>query len=51
MGSRILVADGSLSLKVVEIRATSVMAEILNNAAFGDKKNMNLPGVSFSSPF
>jgi hypothetical protein len=30
---------------VVEIKEASVMAEVLNNASFGDKKNMNLPGA------
>lgn len=42
-GSTILVADGSLSLKVKECRNKSVIAEVLNNASIGDNKNMNLP--------
>jgi len=45
-----LVADGSLLLEVVEIRETSVMARIMNNATIGDKKNMNLPGVIVDLP-
>jgi pyruvate kinase len=44
VGGKILVADGSLTLQVTEIRESSVIATILNNATFGDKKNMNLPG-------
>lgn len=43
-GSKILVADGSLMLEVQECRETSVIAKIMNNAALGDRKNMNLPG-------
>lgn len=50
VGSRILVADGSLSLEVTEIRETSVMATILNNSTFGDMKNMNLPGAIVDLP-
>lgn len=42
-GSTILVADGSLSLKVKECHSNSVIAEVMNNASFGDNKNMNLP--------
>ena len=49
-GSRILVADGSLLLQVKEVLASSVKAEVLNNASFGDKKNMNLPGAIVDLP-
>jgi pyruvate kinase len=35
VGSKMLVADGSLSLEVTEIKATSVMCRVLNNATFG----------------
>jgi pyruvate kinase len=50
VGSMILVADGSLSLEVVEIKETSIMAKIMNNASLGDKKNMNLPGAIVDLP-
>lgn len=50
VGGSILVADGSMSLKIVEIKETSVMAEVLNNATFGDHKNMNLPGAIVDLP-
>jgi pyruvate kinase len=50
VGSPILVADGSLSLRVTEIREKSVMATVLNTASFGDKKNMNLPGAVVDLP-
>ncbi|RYH14562.1 pyruvate kinase [archaeon] len=49
-GKKILVADGSLSLLVLECRETSVMCEVLNNASFGDNKNMNLPGGNVDLP-
>lgn len=49
-GSRILCADGALSLTVVECKEKSVIARIMNNASFGDKKNMNLPGAVVDLP-
>jgi len=50
VGGKILVADGSLMLEVLEIKSTSVIAKILNNASIGDKKNMNLPGAIVDLP-
>jgi len=50
VGSPILVADGSLSLRVTEVRTRSVVAVVLNNATIGDKKNMNLPGAIVDLP-
>lgn len=49
-GGKILVADGSMVLKVTEVREKSVMAEVLNSASFGDQKNMNLPGAHVDLP-
>jgi pyruvate kinase len=50
VGGRILVADGQLTFKVLELRENSVIAEAMNNAAFGDHKNMNLPGCIVDLP-
>lgn len=50
VGSKMLVADGALSLEVVEVMGMSVRARVLNNAIFGDKKNMNLPGAVVDLP-
>jgi len=50
VGGKILVADGSLLLEVTELKETSVMARVLNNASLGDKKNMNLPGCIVDLP-
>lgn len=50
VGSKILVADGALMLKVTEVKEDSVLAEVLNNAAFGNTKNMNLPGAVVDLP-
>ena len=37
-------------LEVTEIKATSVIALVLNNCGLGDKKNMNLPGCIVDLP-
>jgi pyruvate kinase len=50
VGARILVADGAMVLRVKEILESSVIAEVLNNASFGDHKNMNLPGAVVDLP-
>ena len=51
-GQPILVADGSLVLTVVSINADAgeVTCKIENNAAIGERKNMNLPGVKVELP-
>eukprot|EP01039_Chlorochromonas_danica_P004906 gene4906-5381_t len=50
VGGKILVADGSMVLRVTAVKETSVMAEVLNTASFGDTKNMNLPGAHVDLP-
>jgi len=49
-GSMILIADGSLVLKVTECLKESVMCEIQNNQSIGERKNMNLPNVKVDLP-
>mmetsp|Transcript_21205 Transcript_21205/g.31442 ORF Transcript_21205/g.31442 Transcript_21205/m.31442 type:complete len:510 (-) Transcript_21205:96-1625(-) len=51
-GQQILVADGSLVLTVLECRpgAGEVSCRVENNAALGERKNMNLPGVVVDLP-
>jgi len=50
VGNKILVADGSLTLQVTEIKDNSVIATVLNNCSMGEKKNMNLPGCVVDLP-
>jgi len=50
VGNKILVADGSLTLQVTEIKENSVIATVLNNCSMGEKKNMNLPGCVVDLP-
>ena len=52
VGQEILVADGSLVLKVLscDVATKEVTCEVLNNCSLGERKNMNLPGVKVSLP-
>jgi len=52
VGSNILAADGSITLKVLSCDPASgtVQCRSENNAKLGEKKNMNLPGVVVDLP-
>ncbi|GBG27457.1 Pyruvate kinase [Hondaea fermentalgiana] len=50
VGGLILIADGSIQTRVEEIRETSVMVRVENDAILEERKNMNLPGVSIRLP-
>jgi pyruvate kinase len=50
VGSMILCADGSLSLKVKALGDDHVITEVQNNIMLGERKNMNLPGVKVDLP-
>lgn len=50
VGGSILCADGSLVLKVTEIKEKSVLTEVQNHCIIGERKNMNLPGCEVNLP-
>lgn len=50
VGITILLADGSLSAQVMEIKEESIIVKILNKAKIGPRKNMNLPGCIVHLP-
>lgn len=50
VGGKILVADGSVVLEVLEVMSTSVRVRVLNTATFGERKNVNLPGAVIDLP-
>jgi len=49
-GNTILMADGSLSVKVKEVGEDWVMTEVMNDCKLGERKNCNLPGVKVELP-
>lgn len=50
LGGKIFIADGSLTVIVTAISETSIMVRCENDFRLGEKKNMNLPGVSVNLP-
>lgn len=50
-GSRILIDDGLIEMKVREVSGTDIICEVLNDGAVSDKKGINVPGVVLSMPY
>jgi pyruvate kinase len=50
IGKLILIADGIICAKVIEIKKNSIIVQILSNAILGEKKNMNLCGCKINLP-
>ena len=50
VGDTVLVDDGLIGMKVINVTATEVICEVLNNGDLGEKKGVNLPGVSIGLP-
>ncbi len=49
-GSRILLSDGLIELRVVQIKGDDVVCEIINGGMLGEKKGINLPGIPVKVP-
>ncbi len=49
-GDQILLSDGLIELRVLELRGADVVTEIINGGLLGEKKGINLPGVSIKVP-
>ena len=50
-GMRILIADGSISIEVLDILSeTELRGRVLNTKKLGERKNCNLPGVKVDIP-
>jgi pyruvate kinase len=49
-GDQILLSDGLIELRVVEIAGVDVVTEIVNGGMLGEKKGINLPGVAIKVP-
>ena len=49
-GSRILLSDGLIELRVVDIHGEDVVCEIVNGGVLGEKKGINLPGIPVNVP-
>jgi pyruvate kinase len=49
-GDRILIDDGLVELKVIDVNPTDIKCEVLNDGPIKDYKGVNVPGVSINLP-
>jgi pyruvate kinase len=49
-GDQILLSDGLIELRVLELKGADVVTEIINGGMLGEKKGINLPGVAIKVP-
>jgi pyruvate kinase len=49
VGNRVLIADGSVELRVIEKSDTDAICEVLSGGPISDRKGINLPGVEVSA--
>lgn len=50
-GDRILIADGLIELRVTEVTSIDIVCEVINGGELGDRKGVNVPGVTVKLPF
>jgi pyruvate kinase len=50
VGSRILLSDGRLSLKVLQVKGDDVVCEVIDGGFLGEHQGINLPGAVLSVP-
>ncbi len=49
-GSRILLSDGLIELRVEKVNGVDVVCEIINGGTLGENKGINLPGIPVKVP-
>jgi pyruvate kinase len=49
-GSRILLSDGLIELRVQEVRGEDVLCDVINGGLLGEHKGINLPGIPVRTP-
>ena len=50
IGGRILIDDGLIELKVIEIKGKDIICEIINGGELGQRKGVNVPNVPIKLP-
>lgn len=50
VGDQVLLSDGLIELRVLEIAGADIVTEIVNGGVLGEKKGINLPGVPIKVP-
>ncbi len=49
-GSLMLIDDGLIEVKVLKVKDTEIICEIINGGILGSRKGINIPGVSLKLP-
>jgi pyruvate kinase len=49
-GTKILIADGLIELRVVDKTETEVICQVVNGGTLADRKNVNIPGATSKLP-
>jgi pyruvate kinase len=49
-GSRILLSDGLIELRVIKVRGDEVECEVINGGSLGQHQGINIPGAALSIP-
>ena len=49
-GTKILIADGLIELRVVDKTETEVVCQVINGGTLADRKNVNIPGATSKLP-
>src|SRR3984885_151495 len=49
-GSRILLSDGLIELRVETVKGVDIVCEIVNGGMLGENKGINLPGIAVNVP-
>jgi pyruvate kinase len=49
-GERVLLADGSIELEVIELAGEDVVSRVVHGGRLGERKGVNLPGTTLSLP-
>ncbi|HON17222.1 MAG TPA: pyruvate kinase, partial [Spirochaetota bacterium] len=50
-GDRILIADGLIELRVLEVTSIDIVCEVVNGGELSNRKGVNVPGVTVRLPF
>ncbi len=50
-GDKILVDDGLIAMSVIKTTASEITCKVINGGGLGDRKGINVPGVTVSLPY
>ena len=51
VGTRILIDDGLIEMKVLSFDDTDILCEVINGGTVSDRKGVNVPGANLSMPY